>query len=208
MALVSLVTIFIHASRKTFFYSTVTVLAFWFSIDMFGDVNLPRRMEQSKRLVSFDDTGAWSGRNIIWEAGFEMVKESPIIGQGYGISTEIMPDYLQEAGASRILRIRMHNTYLKVWAELGIIGLFFFVAILYFSMRSYYATSNWFTKKGDMVLYILLFGEFANVLGNSAIAMFGWSGYLDKSFWLFIAIALATGKIVALNQKQSMIKPR
>lgn len=198
---ITLVTLFFYASRKTFFYSTVILLILMLGVNLFGEINLVRRIEQSKKLADFNDDHAWSGRNGLWIAGYEMVKERPFTGHGYGINTEIMADYMEKAGY-QATNLRMHNTYLKAWAELGAIGLLLFVSILFFTIRSYYAALKWFKLRGNQILQILLFGAFASMLGQSAIAFFGWSGYLNKGFWLSIAIALAAGKITAIQQKQ------
>lgn len=205
LVLVMLVTIFMHSSRKTFFYSAFIMLVFWLTVSILGDVKLLSRIEQSKRLVSFEDSYAWSGRNYLWQSGWEMIKERPVIGHGFGINKEIMSDYLGKTGTVNVhnlkrSKIRMHNTYLKAWAELGLLGLLFFSGMLYFSIRSYYVVANWYKQQGNWIMYILLFGSFANVLGYSAIAFFGWSGYLDKYFWLQTGLALAASKVMLKSQ--------
>lgn len=211
MVLVSLVTIFMHSSGRTFVYSTIIILSLWITVnilgesDLAGGYSLDWRVEQTKRLVSFEDSYAWSGRNYLWQSGWEMIKERPVIGHGFGINKEIMSDYLGKTGTVNVhnlkqSKIRMHNTYLKAWAELGVIGLLFFLGILYFSMRSYYAVAKWYRQKKYLIMYILLFGLFANILGYSAMAFFGWSGYLDKYFWLQTGLALAASKVMLKSQ--------
>ena len=73
----------------------------------------PSRMEQ----LTGVDASAY-GRVEAWHAGFQMFKSSPLFGVGKDMFTEFHP-------------ITAHNTYMLVLAELGLVGLFFFVGLFY-----------------------------------------------------------------------------
>ncbi len=77
----------------------------------------PSRMVQ----MSGGDASAY-GRVEAWHAGFQMFKSSPLFGVGKGMFTDFHP-------------ITAHNTYLLVLAELGIIGLFFFIGFFYYNLQ-------------------------------------------------------------------------
>ncbi len=61
-----------------------------------------------------------------WSAGLEMVKHNPFVGVGPRMFTD--HNYLTA-----------HNTYVLTLAELGVVGMFLFVSILYLSFKTLYA---------------------------------------------------------------------
>ena len=79
-----------------------------------------------------------------WSAGLEMVKQNPFVGVGPRMFTD--HHYLTA-----------HNTYVLTLAELGIVGMFLFVAILYLSFKTLY----------------LGIKELANVPGTAAAQVWG-----------------------------------
>jgi len=68
-------------------------------------------------------TGNWSGRLNIYEAGLVIFQEYPVLGTGSGTFNRMVAQVLGGAAAS-------HNTYLDVMVELGAIGFSIFLAIL------------------------------------------------------------------------------
>ena len=77
-----------------------------------------------------------TGRTDIWTVGWRMVEAQPLWGVGAGNFPVASIHYLLEPGA--LLRTDFivddpkvaHNTYLNVLAELGVVGLALFLAIL------------------------------------------------------------------------------
>ena len=172
---------------------------------VFYGVVTSNRIEQTLRIINFEDKGAWGGRNILWEAGALMVYEKPIFGHGFGVSDNQMGKFVQEK-EYRATRLRMHNSYLKAWAELGIVGVTLLLIILYRTVRIFYKVAFWFKHQKDWMSYALLFGTSMQLLGLSMEGFFGWSAYLDKVFWFYIALALTLHKVLILDQNN--LKPR
>ena len=78
--------------------------------------------------------GSIQGRTSEYIAGWRMFVDHPLRGVGSGNYTEYYQDYSQKIGLDIRLQNRSpHNLYLGLAAETGIIGLFTFVALLWFT---------------------------------------------------------------------------
>ena len=82
---------------------------------------LPERITSSLAGGSFVDYG----RVDAWSTGLAMLKSSPILGVGQGLFQE----YHERAA---------HNAYIEILSETGIVGMFFWVALLYVTLRDGY----------------------------------------------------------------------
>ncbi len=86
------------------------------------------------RVLVLDDGG--SGRSDLWRAAARLAVNSPVAGVGLGnfpnreaaLALDIGP--VLDARALAEDRRVVHNTYLQLWAETGIVGLILFLAIL------------------------------------------------------------------------------
>lgn len=65
--------------------------------------------------------GLLSGRTTLWSLAFDMIKEKPIVGQGYGSYYFISSD-------SKAISYSAHNNYLQIMAELGLVGLLLYLS--------------------------------------------------------------------------------
>jgi len=80
----------------------------------------PSRMSQ----ISASEASA-HGRIDAWHEGFQMLKRRPLFGVGY----DMFSDYHE---------IVAHNSYISVAAELGIVGLYFWMGLIYVSITGSY----------------------------------------------------------------------
>jgi O-antigen ligase len=68
-----------------------------------------------------------SGRTVAWEFAWETIKESPILGKGISFD-----EYLMNKPENKLMLTRagheggVHNTYLILWLNTGLIGVLFF----------------------------------------------------------------------------------
>lgn len=72
-----------------------------------------------------------AGRIQAWGAGNRMLKQSPVWGRGYGMFDE----------ASGINMVA-HNSYVHCWSELGLLGYFFWLALLLTSLKDGWALTK------------------------------------------------------------------
>ena len=142
------------------------------------------------------DESAWSGRTFIWKAGLQMFSESPIVGKGFGVSEHLVSEY---SGQSFYSAKRLHNAYLKSLAELGIIGFSLFFAIMIQACREFYIQSKKMKILGNDILSFLIFSIFVEFLATGFLAIFGWSAYLDKTFWVYVGLSFTISKLISLE---------
>lgn len=109
------------------------------------------------------------GREILWPAALQMIKDNFWLGVGLGNSSfEVIP-YLVRIGSDYISYTGepLHNPVLVIWAETGIIGLLLYIGVLANALipfiRQYLITA----KKGDYhfnFYYALIFSTFVGYM--------------------------------------------
>lgn len=129
-----------------------------------------------------------TGRQNIWEIGFDMFKEKPIFGQGYKSTNSYTKENIGHP-------YKMHNMYLKFLAELGLIGL---VLLLYYIFMVY--NVNLKTIKQLKILKLDYYSVMLQALNDSFIVLmitgfFGYHSLYDKIDWLNLGIFYAFSNI-------------
>ncbi len=78
-----------------------------------------------------NDRGSAESRLPQFKMAIDMMLDNPVTGVGLNNYTEVMKDYdITEEGIETITRFPVHNIYLHVGAELGVVGLLAFVTFL------------------------------------------------------------------------------
>jgi O-antigen ligase len=73
---------------------------------------------------------------MIWAGHFQIFKENPIFGAGYGQNTKALPRVYLEMGAPPdTLVSHAHNQYLHLAAGTGILGLLSYLLIWFFFLK-------------------------------------------------------------------------
>lgn len=85
--------------------------------------------------VSFDAVTGDTGRAHLWEQGIELFKENPILGIGKG--------HFRDDSYHHLLA---HSNFIQNLSEVGFLGIFIFVGLIYFSFKGLYLTQK--TLKG------------------------------------------------------------
>lgn len=116
----------ILAAIPLLFFFDIAVILTWFLNNPFFELNLAqtRRIEGLVLfLTATDETGsALSSRDFLWQFGFEQIMQSPLLGSGLG-SFHHMKGGLEENEVWQ----GVHNTYLMVWGEAGLLAFALFV---------------------------------------------------------------------------------
>ncbi|MBM7645051.1 O-antigen ligase [Scopulibacillus daqui] len=87
-------------------------------------------------------------RTILWKTGWMMFKENPMLGVGEGNYLVRYPDYVKKYPNLNLgyRAYSVHNSYLKILAETGILGLITFLSIFavyyYFIARQYFLSNH------------------------------------------------------------------
>ncbi len=96
-------------------------------------VSLPLYSHIATRLTA-DDEGSAASRLPLNGIAFRMIVDNPILGVGANNFTVRLPDYVTTYNVGDYLAA-VHNTYLLIWSETGILALLAFLAFLGASIR-------------------------------------------------------------------------
>lgn len=90
----------------------------------------------------FEEGATGSGRTVVWKRGLKMVAENPIFGVGPGAfasayGRKLRSGEFELVGDSHYDRgwKTAHNTYLLIWAEVGLPGLLIYVSMISVCLR-------------------------------------------------------------------------
>ncbi len=169
-----------------FAVTAITMIGAWFVIS-------PSAWD---RVTATENGG--SGRSDLWAVAWRMVEDKPIFGVGLNNYTVVAGDYLQNsAGISRgdlIVDDRevVHNAYLQLLAETGIVGLALLLVLVSGSMRAAWGAVRRFEAAGQGSLELLTRGYIVAMSGLLAASFFISSG-VDKRLWALLALGPALG---------------
>jgi O-antigen ligase len=133
------------------------------------------------------------GRTTIWQVGWRMFEDNPVHGVGLGSFQKASINFVLEPGTlARTDQIIdspkvAHNAYLETLAELGIVGLLLFLAILAFPLVCALLAARNFARVNDLQLEVLSRALVVALAGILA-ADFFVSAQLSKLLWLLLAM--------------------
>jgi len=163
---------FVRKTRKFFIGGIIGGLAA-FALLAFG----PSRTA----IISIDETSAF-GRVELWYQGIMMLKSNPLFGVGYGMFTDRLPQ-------------TAHNSFVLAAAELGLVGLFFWMALIYSSFKGLSIIQE---HNKEFRNYAL--GLQSSLVGFCAAAFFLSRTYVIIPYILF-ALSGALMRVVGEKQK-------
>lgn len=136
----------------------------------------------------YQDDASAMGRIEAWAAGFAMMQAHPILGVGKGQFLE----YFQRDA---------HNSYVRAGAELGVIGLYAFIGILFFSFMSLrHAPSDTLHLKWR--LYHSSLGSF---LASFAVASLFSTRIYDVVFMTVVSLTGILGRLMSQEAQEEGI---
>lgn len=132
------------------------------------------------RMISFITDEDTSGRNVIWNIGFNMIAERPI--HGWGVN-----GYIQEMTARYGEYRSMHNLFLEYWVTSGIIGLFLLCLFFY--------------RFGKGVINVRKVDNLPLILYTLVILIALKTGGVQASlfFWFLISISIALSDFITVK---------
>jgi O-antigen ligase len=142
----------------------------------------PSRMSM---LSSSEDSAAT--RLDLWYGGLQLFKSNPVFGRGWGMFMEDLPQ-------------TAHNSYVLAVAELGFVGLFLWVALIYISIKGLLIVQN-----NNKVLANYALGIQSALVGFSAAAFFLSRTYVILPYMLF-AMAGSLVWLAKTDDKNTQIK--
>lgn len=155
-----------------------------------------------ERITNINNGG--SGRSDLWTVGWRMFEDEPVRGVGLNNYQELAKNYTREAGTLKyVSNIAekpkvMHNTYLQLLAETGVIGLLLFLGVVYASLRAAHLAAKRFAAEGDFGMELFAQAVLLAAIGILTASFFISAG-VDKRLWIVLALgpallAVATGR--------------
>ena len=171
--------------------TTVVVLAIGYYTTLAPPELTQRLASATQGEVSRLDT-----RSTIWTVAWRMATDSPLTGVGVGNFEARSIDYIIQPGSTyRTDRVIdnpgvSHNSYLGPFAELGLVGVSLFLAILAFSIGCAIRATRRFQANEDLRMEILTRGLVVALVGLLTSAFF-ISAEANKFVWLMLAMGPA-----------------
>lgn len=146
---------------------------------------LPEKQMQRFEAMGADDSSLQ--RLAYWKAGVEIIKQHPVLGVGYeNWISYMLYKYPDGVGPYHVIQV-CHNIYIQAASELGLIGLFCFLAMIVFAFKNNLQTRR-MAKQLDNTLFInLSYGLDAGLIGYLVAGTFVTVLYYPF-FWVQIAM--------------------
>jgi len=123
-------------------------------------------------------------RLVMLENIFSIIASNPLVGVGYGNLAALFEDKIG-------LRVGAHNIFFGIAAEYGLIALFFFCAVLFFSFRMMVNTIAKTVEKTDRLTLGCIFSILTGLLFHGLFHEI----YVNIMLWFCIAIGAAARRI-------------
>lgn len=162
-----------------------TVLAVWFAAN-------PAAFERLTDL----DSGGGTGRSELWEVGWLLAGEHPVVGIGLNNFQVRSVEYARRPGELEFVEfiaerpLVVHNVYLQILVETGVVGAALFVALLAACLHAAWAAARRFDADGYDDLATLARAAFLGLAGTLVASVFLSNGG-DRRLWLLLALGPA-----------------
>ena len=137
-----------------------------------------------------------AGRTDLWAVAWQIAQVHPVRGVGLDNFQTVESRYVTrtfnilDVRRFRSLDLVTHNTYLQVLAELGIIGLGLFVAVIFSSVALAVRALRVLASQRDRATDAIARGITAGVVGLLTTYIF-LSGLYEKQLWLLLGLLAA-----------------
>ncbi len=159
--------------------------------------------------IRVHESNQGSGRIDIWEVAWRVVRDHPLVGAGIAQFPQVSPHYVLQSGALNYVslivekHIVVHNLYLQLWAEDGIIGLLLFAGVVVASLAAGWRAARRFDAQGDTEMSALARAAILALIGMLTASFF-LSNLEAGQLWILLAL----GPILAgLAERQTRAAP-
>jgi O-antigen ligase len=153
-----------------------------------------------ERFLGAEGNTVLGGREEIWPAGWQLIKDNPWFGVGIGNSPYAVTPYLyltQPISTSSFTAL--HNPILVIWAETGIIGLFLYLGVMLSAV--WLLVKQFFQHKAAGELYLMpYYAVVASVFIGFMASWFKGGGMeSDYTYFLMLALMLIPSRLDIKN---------
>ena len=151
-----------------------------------------------ERISSFNNEG--NGREEFWDVAWQIGLDRPFAGVGLNNYLEVSPDYVRRPGSLEFVEVIAdrphvaHNTYLQLFAEVGLVGLALFLFIVAASLRAAWLAGHRFAARGAPGLATLARSLLVATIAMAIASVFISNGG-DKRLWMLLALGPALAVI-------------
>lgn len=189
LALLLCISIFVYAGRIKIGIRLFAII--FFALLAITALVSFRFDELYERFLYADDESGLI-RIALAEIAYKMFQENPLFGVGLNSFTEVMSSY-DETKLSNFWPHPVHNIYLLILSETGLIGFLAFIYLLFIALKSCILNLKSKTDKVYIEITFAFLGLFAIML----YGILGWSWRLDPIqtlFWMILAIISGISK--------------
>ena len=200
-ALIVLLLNFSKAKGKTGLNNfAISIIAILIIVSIIGTIN-PQFSNIVNRRIFSDDYHAAQSRIPQMKIASNIIKTNPFLGVGINNYTEVMQDYdTTEIKLTSITRHQVHNIFLQIAAEMGIIGLVIFIWLI----SMVYKEGLTYIKSSEGPMSGIVIGIIAGItafLIHGLVDAASLGNHLFLIFWFF------TGIIIVIRKIESQAKP-
>jgi O-antigen ligase len=137
-----------------------------------------------------------SGRDELWRAAWQMWSDHPVVGVGLRGFGDHAADYVRELGPLKYAAFLserphvVHNSYLEMLVETGLVGFAMFLAVIAACLTCAWRAAERFEQAGDRAMSALARAVIVGVLAMLTAAFF-ISGSTDRRLWVLLAFGPA-----------------
>jgi O-antigen ligase len=134
-----------------------------------------------------------NGRSQLWEVAWRITSDHPVAGVGLHNFTVHSPRYVREPGALENVKLIaerphvVHNTYLELLTETGVIGLSLFLVAIAASLLACVKAARQFEARGDIAWGAVARAAVVAASAALAAAVFVTIGSREM-FWFILAL--------------------
>lgn len=200
---VALIVALLVARRRTTLIAFVVALvgftAFWFAIN-------PGSWQ---RVTHFDSQG--NGRADLWQVGWEIAGDHPVVGVGVGNFRSVSPDYVRRPRELQYVDLIaerplvVHNAYLQTLTETGLVGLLLYLTIIFTSLRAALLAARRFEAGGRLDMANVSRALIVAIMAGLTASFF-ISSETDARMWALFALGpvlLGISKRIALGDPEA-----
>src|SRR4051794_21370729 len=146
------------------------------------------------RVTNFD--GGGNGRSDLWSVAWQADKDHPILGVGLNNFRVVSADYVRKPGTLHFVDLIaekphvVHNMYLQMFTETGIVGVGAFLFFILACLGAAYRAARRFDELGELALGSLSRAVLVATLGMLTASFF-ISSAGDFRLWILLAFSPA-----------------
>lgn len=158
------------------------------------------------------ESNSGSGRVDIWSVAWRIVSDHPFFGVGIAQFPEVSPHYVLQPGVLKFVgliveqHIVVHNLYLQLWAEDGMIGLLLFLSVVVVSLTAGWRAVKRFDLLGDIEMSALARGSILGLVGMLTASFF-LSNLEAGQLWILLALGPLLAAFAQQRSLESQLAP-